>query len=148
MNVYYIVGPYSAKDQTEIDKHVGIAAEIAQMVWRSGNACICPHMNTYSMSGNQAIESGPLCLKGKETDWEQAFGLFLSGDLEIISRCDGIILLVGWEKSKGSCAEFAYARWAGIPIYHWPYDIPENVIKHELRMLRGGSDAPGLPPIV
>lgn len=36
--------------------------------------------------------------------------------LELLSRCDGIVLCEGWEKSKGCNAEYAFAIQQGLEI--------------------------------
>ena len=54
-------------------------------------------------------------------EWKDSFKMYLVGDLEFISRCDAVIMLPGWEQSRGSCAEFAFAHWLGLPVVEWPY---------------------------
>jgi len=54
----------------------------------------------------------------------EEFQEFLKGamkrDLEAIQGCDALVLLPGWEKSKGARAERAVAEWAGLRIgYLW-----------------------------
>ena len=41
----------------------------------------------------------------------------LARDLAALDGCDGIILLQGWEHSKGAAVELAYARAKGMPVY-------------------------------
>ena len=40
-------------------------------------------------------------------------------DLEALLTCDGILMLPGWEKSKGAKAEYAVALWAGLEVQPW-----------------------------
>ena len=37
--------------------------------------------------------------------------------LELLSRCEGIIMTNGFEDSKGCMAEMAVAKWLGIKVY-------------------------------
>ena len=107
----YLAGPYSAPTQDEIKANVRRAATVASVLWEKGYAVICPHMNTYSMEGDASL--------GTER-WIQEFEKFLTGDFEIISRCDMVVMLSGWENSKGACAEFVFAKWLELPVWIWP----------------------------
>lgn len=107
----YLAGPYSAPTKAEINIHVRQAATIADVLWNKGYAVICPHLNTYGMEG-EAVFGGDA--------WINEFKKFLTGDFEIISRCDMVVMLPGWENSKGACAEFAFAHWLELPVWVWP----------------------------
>jgi len=41
--------------------------------------------------------------------------LWLAGDLELLSRCDAVFLVPGWEDSQGARAENDFAKVKGIP---------------------------------
>jgi len=69
-----------------------------------GYAVICPHKNTALYDG--------LC---DDKIW-------LEGDIEILSRCDLMVTVPGWEMSEGCKKEFAFAMASFIPVYHWPDD--------------------------
>lgn len=42
----------------------------------------------------------------------------LSIDIKILSHCDAIYLLRGWENSNGALAELSYAKAAGLKIIY------------------------------
>jgi len=100
----YIAGPYRGG----VDKNIAIARKAAIAVWESGNVAICPHLNTAHF----------------EVDCKCQDEVYLSGDLNILARCDAILMLEGWEQSEGSQAEYLYAKQIGLFCYYWP-TIPE-----------------------
>jgi hypothetical protein len=68
-----------------------------------GYAVLCPHANTAFMD----------------------FGcdeVFLDGDLEILRRCDLVVVAPGWESSEGTRAEIREAHNELKPVYYWPED--------------------------
>jgi hypothetical protein len=112
-SVVYIAGPYSADTKEGVEANIQVAHDVAQQLWHMGFAVICPHMNSAHMDGS---------CKGN-MEWKDAFKMYLVGDLEFISRCDAVVMLPGWEQSRGSCAEFAFAHWRGILVVEWPFMI-------------------------
>lgn len=50
-------------------------------------------------------------------------------DLDAVLQCDGVVVLTGWEHSRGACAEVAVARWAGIPVFLPGQTIPGGTQK-------------------
>lgn len=92
----YVAGPYSG----DIPNNIKKAEEVAKLLWHLGFSVICPHLNTANFE-----------VPGVTYDD------YIEGDLEMISRCDGIVMLPNWTKSKGACIEHDFASGIGIPIY-------------------------------
>lgn len=92
MKLIYVAGPFRASCAWEIEENIRRAERLALEVWRRGAACICPHTNTRFFHG--AADDA----------------IWLNGDLEILSRCDGLIVAPGWANSVGALAEVKYAQ--------------------------------------
>ena len=105
MKVAYIAGPYRGKSKIKIinylQRQINIhrAAEVAKAAWLWGWAVICPHKN----SGNFDSLNNDL--------------MFLNGDIDILRRCDTLILVPGWQQSKGAREEVKTALDAGIKTF-------------------------------
>jgi hypothetical protein len=99
MIVVYIAGPYRAPHAWAIEQNIRRAEELALAVWRSGRAALCPHTNTRFFQG--AAEDH----------------VWLDGDLELLKRCDAMLLVPGWERSTGALAERAQAMALAIPVF-------------------------------
>jgi len=93
----YVAGPYRGN----VDKNVQAARDCAIALWGAGHAVICPHANTYRMDEGTGITSDDL----------------IKGDLNMLARCDAIMMLPGWEDSEGATIELKHADALGIPIY-------------------------------
>lgn len=101
--VLYIAGKYSG----DVEANILAARRVAVQLWEAGHAVICPHLNTARM----------------ETDCSLPYEGYLKGDLQFIDRCDAIVMLDGWQDSKGAVLEHSHAKAAGVPIYYYP-DVP------------------------
>jgi hypothetical protein len=98
VKVAYIAGPYRAPTPHGIVENIRRAEEVALKYWRLGYAVICPHKNTSLLDG-----------AAPDTVW-------LDGDIEILKRCDVLVAMIGWEKSKGAMAEVDFAHDNNIEI--------------------------------
>ncbi|MDP2692202.1 MAG: DUF4406 domain-containing protein [bacterium] len=104
MKVIYTAGPYTDhRGSFFIWKNISRAAEEAHWLLCNGYAVICPHLNTQYLDSNN--ENGATPRK------------ILQQDLELIKRCDGILLLRGWEYSHGVREEIKFCMKNNIPIY-------------------------------
>lgn len=100
MKVVYIAGPFRGPTPWAVEQNIRRAEELAAEVWRCGAACICPHANSRFFTGVAPDE------------------IFLEGDLEILRRCDAILMTPDWERSKGACAERQEAINSNLAIFH------------------------------
>lgn len=94
--VAYVAGPYRGKTIRDVVENIREAEAAAVELWKRGYAVICPHKNTALLDGIATDE------------------VFLQGDLEILKRCDLLVLLPRWQESAGAVAEHDYAREHGI----------------------------------
>lgn len=103
MKVIYIAGPYRNKNPFTVRRNILSSAETAAEVWRMGAAAICPHLNTALFEYYVP---------------EQPDDLWLRGDIEILKRCDALLALNGYHKSRGTMAEVEEAQAKNIPVFH------------------------------
>ena len=100
MIVVYIAGPFRASNAWEIEQNIRRAEEDALEVWKLGAAALCPHTNTRFFQGAAEDE------------------LWLRGDLEMLGRCDAVLMVYGWQVSTGATAEREHALKKGIPVVY------------------------------
>lgn len=99
MKVVYVAGPYRADTEYEVLLNIQAAERLALQIWKAGAACICPHKNT-AFFGGAADDN-----------------VWLTGDLEIVRRCDAVVCTSNWRTSQGASGEVAYARSLGTPVF-------------------------------
>jgi thiamine pyrophosphate-dependent acetolactate synthase large subunit-like protein len=106
--VIYIAGAVRAPTARQVEMNVRRAEELCFEVWKTGKAAaICPHSNERYFFGELDIET------------------ILSGDLEILRRCDAILLVPGHENSKGTQGEIKFSFENGIPVFSHLEDLIE-----------------------
>jgi len=95
----YVAGPFRGRSSWQMEQNIRRAEELALAVWEAGAACICPHANTRFFQG------------------ECEDSVWLDGDLEILFRCDAVLMVPGWENSAGARREKEEADRLGIPVF-------------------------------
>ena len=106
MKVAYVAGPYSdARGHWYVWQNIQQASEIAVALWQMGYSVICPHRNTAFFDGAALRE------------------VWLEGDLEIMKRCDLVVMTPDWRRSPGANTEHDLAKASGIQVYYWPDDV-------------------------
>lgn len=106
--VVYVAGPYTAETDFERKKNIQRADEVNADLWKKGYFAICPHKITAFYGGLVQEE------------------VFIDGGLEILRRCDAVVLVKGWEKSNGTIGEIREAIRFRIPIYKNVKDFIRN----------------------
>ena len=106
MKLLYIAGPFNHEDTIHgIARNIIAASEVALEAARKGWMPLCPHKNTSDFQ--------------HATDIPASF--WYEGDIEILKRCDAVLLIPGWEGSFGAMGEAAAAERFGILVYE--YDV-------------------------
>ena len=107
MKKIYVAGPYRAETVAGIDYNITMARRLAIEVWKLGAAAFCPHLNSGFMDGVVPDKN------------------FLDGDMDFLRICDGMIVVPGYEKSKGTLAEIKLADSLKIPVFMDLYVLRE-----------------------
>ncbi len=97
----YVAGPYSIGN---IQENIRRAEIVSVNLIRSGFHVITPHKNT---AGYEKYEDGNL-----------TYETWLKMDLDIISRCDAVYVMVNSENSQGAKKEIEFAREKGMPVIY------------------------------
>lgn len=107
--ILYVAGPFSDPDPIHgVERNILIASEAALAAWRQGWVVICPHKNTAGFQHARDIPNH----------------VWYEGDLEILKRCDAILLLPGWQNSVGAKTEAELAQELGLQILKWEEEEP------------------------
>lgn len=93
----YIAGRYSGNIQENIRK----ARQAAIRLWELGYTVFCPHLNTIHF----------------ENDCKCNYEDYVKGDLVILERSDALLMIEGWEDSKGAIREYEFAQAQNLPIF-------------------------------
>jgi len=99
--VVYLAGPFTADTIEGIQHNIQIAKSVALALWKMGYVVMCPHTNA---GGTEWLDS----------DLPESRIMF--GDIVLMLRCDMVVLLPGWENSKGTQKELEFAHRAGMPV--------------------------------
>lgn len=99
MKVVYVAGKFTAPDTWQRVRHVRKAEELGFAVAEAGAMPLIPHANTTNFDGTLSVE------------------FWYEGTLELLRRCDAMILVPGWEGSRGVAAEIAEAKNLMLPIF-------------------------------
>jgi len=70
-------------------------------------------------------------------DWDKIpegfdFEECVTADLQAVRDCDVIVLMTGWEKSKGARAELAVAEWLGKQVWYANRTNENGLIRYEI----------------
>ena len=99
MKIAYVAGPYRAKTIRGIVENINKAEAVAL-----GFVVVCPHKNSGLFDGDIPDEN------------------FLNGVIELMKRCDLVVMIPDWEKSTGATNEKSIAENEDMKVYFWPQD--------------------------
>lgn len=97
----YVAGKYRAATREAVAANIEAARQVGIEAARLGWYPVIPHANTGHM----------------EDDLQHADQFWLAGTLELMTRCDAVVLVPGWETSEGTRGEIAKADQLQIPVY-------------------------------
>ena len=104
MKIIYIAGPYRAKTPWGIEKNIHkareLAAQLVEQCHTLGGYPLVPHTNTAHFDGWAPDQ------------------YYLEGTLEIMRRCDALLMINGWENSSGARGELEEAKRLKLPIFY------------------------------
>lgn len=106
MKLVFICGPFRASTRWGMLKLIRNAERAALSVAERGAFPVCPHKNTENFHGLLTDE------------------FWLKGYKSLLARCDGILILNGWEASSGSREEVELAEKLGLEAFR---DCPEQL---------------------
>ena len=128
MKVVYLVGPFRGPSTWAVEQNIRRAEEIALEVWRAGGVALCPHLNTRYFQGELPDE------------------VWLRGDLELLWRCDAVLVLPGWSESDGSWAEVCRALDLGRLLFFWDHEDDRRILRSYLAHENPPESSTSRPP--
>jgi len=113
MRRLYIAGPYSADNVITVLNNMRKGMRISTEAFLAGFAPFCPWLDyQYTL----------MLREGESLTVPDYYG-YSNAWLEV---SDGILLIEGWENSKGALAEKVLAEKLGIPVFYRLEDVVEH----------------------
>jgi len=106
----YLAGPYSASETRTVEFNIAVARNVAISLWNQGHTVLCPHLNTANLEHDVTFGT---------KDTEAQYMHWIMHSLNLLRRCDAIVLLPNWTESRGARTEHEYALEQKIPVYEW-----------------------------
>lgn len=105
----YVAGRYRAATREAVAANIEAARQVGIEAARLGWYPVIPHCNTAHME---------LATPGHDDQF------WLAGTLELMTRCDAVVLVPGWQNSAGTKAEMARADALRIPVFRTLDTLP------------------------
>ena len=109
MPAAYVAGPYRGRTRAAVELNIQSARQVGLQIARKGWSPLVPHANT-----------GHLDL----ADPQLGDQFWLSATMELMRRCDAVVLAPGWEHSDGTAAEIHEACRLGLPVFETVHALP------------------------
>lgn len=115
MQLIYIAGPYRAECAVKTSRNINRAEQLGKRValelpqWFP----VIPHKNTELWDYSRDV-----------ADIKPEY--YLEGTLEVMRRCDAVLVLPDFMRSSGTLAEIKEAERLGIPVYYSVESVPNG----------------------
>lgn len=106
--VLYVAGPHSDDDPNQVANNIAAASRAGREAMAKGWAPIVPHNNTL----------------GWGNDFRFGWANFVDADIAILDRCDAVVFIGDYTRSKGCQWEFNRAESNGQPIFVGVESVP------------------------
>lgn len=111
MKLVYVAGPYRAETREGVAQNVAAARHVGRLCVQKGWFPVLPTVNTAHFDHD---------FPGLADDQ-----YWLDGTMEMMRRCDAVVLVDGWQYSSGAKAEIEEARKMGLKVYMSSNVLPE-----------------------
>lgn len=111
MKLIYIAGRYRGHTREAVASNIQAALFVGRLVAEKGYMPVIPHANTAGFEH--------LCELGDE--------FWLDGTLELMRRCDAVVLVAGWQESSGTLGEIEEATALGIPVFESAHALGQEI---------------------
>ena len=108
MKLIYIAGAYTAPNAWQREQNIRAAESQSLKLWRSGVAAICVHTMSRHFYGEVRVEDA------------------VRIDDAILLRCDGVLLVPGWQDSHGTLRELEIAKARGLRVFY-PHQVQDCI---------------------
>jgi len=99
VKVVYVAGLFRGPTAWHIERNIRRAEEVGLAVAEAGAAPLIPHANTRFFHGTLTDE------------------FWLAATMEMLNRCDAVMMVPGWPDSKGALAERDEAKRLNMPVF-------------------------------
>ena len=110
----YVSGPYSSDSETMRLENIRLADETGREIARRGFIPFVPHLMPGAWDSDEVLT------------WDDCMAI----DLYFLRKCDAILLLPGWQASKGAKIEHQEAERRGILILESIDQVPDRRRQH------------------
>lgn len=99
MKIVYLAGPYRGVNPAETERNIRTAQRYAMALTEAGIGVYSPHLNTAHFDGLQPDQ------------------FFLDHGLEMLRRCDALVVMPAWQLSEGARREVFEAEKLMMPCH-------------------------------